>query len=203
MSGRVAVATCISCETPLDENWNVCPQCGTSASASSSGGKKASADSTKGRPTFTQAPGQPDIEFTFGPRHILSEGEKLGRQYEVVKALGAGGFGEVYQVRDSTLDQEIAVNLTAVIKLTYLLLPVLARQPEAAVVNVSSLPGLIPKKSAPMYCATKAAVHAFSKALRYQLADTAVKVFEVTPPLVDTGMVQGPRSRQRHWCKRC
>jgi short-subunit dehydrogenase involved in D-alanine esterification of teichoic acids len=42
-----------------------------------------------------------------------------------------------------------------------------------------------------VYCATKAGVHAFSQSLRYQLADTAVKVFEVVPPLVDTGMTQG------------
>jgi short-subunit dehydrogenase involved in D-alanine esterification of teichoic acids len=94
------------------------------------------------------------------------------------------------------IDQEIAVNLTALLKLTYLLLPVLMRQPEAAVVNVSSLLGTIPKKSAPVYCATKAAVHAFSKSLRYQLSDTTVKVFEAVPPLVDTEMAQdqaGPK----------
>jgi uncharacterized oxidoreductase len=89
------------------------------------------------------------------------------------------------------IDKEIAVNLAALMKLTHLLLPVLARQPEAAVVNVSSLLGFIPKKSAPVYCATKAAVHAFSKALRYQLADATIKVFEVVPPLVDTAMAQG------------
>jgi short-subunit dehydrogenase involved in D-alanine esterification of teichoic acids len=89
------------------------------------------------------------------------------------------------------VDQEIGVNLTAVIKLTHLLLPVLSRQPKAAVVNISSLLGLIPKKSSPVYCATKAAVHAFTKALRYQLAGTTVRVFEVVPPLVDTGMAQG------------
>lgn len=89
------------------------------------------------------------------------------------------------------IDEEIAVNLTAVMRLTHLLLPVLVRQPGAAIVNVSSLLGYIPKKSAPVYCATKAGVHAFSKSLRYQLADTSVKVFEVVPPLVDTGMTEG------------
>lgn len=89
------------------------------------------------------------------------------------------------------IDKEIAVNLTALMRLTHLLLPVLARQPRAAIVNVSSLLGSIPKKSAPVYCATKAGVHAFSKSLRYQLVDTAIKVFEVVPPLVDTGMAKG------------
>lgn len=89
------------------------------------------------------------------------------------------------------IDEEIAVNLTALMRLTHLLLPVLAQQPSAAVVNVSSLLGFIPKKSAPVYCAAKAGVHAFSQSLRYQLADTAIRVFEVVPPLVDTGMAKG------------
>ncbi len=88
------------------------------------------------------------------------------------------------------IDEELAVNLAALMKLTSLLLPVLTCRPEAAIMNVSSLLGFTPKKSAPVYCATKAAVHAFSKSLRYQLADTSVKVFEIVPPLVDTEMTR-------------
>jgi uncharacterized oxidoreductase len=90
----------------------------------------------------------------------------------------------------SKIDEEITVNLTALMRLTHMILPVLARLPNAAVMNVSSMLGFIPKKSAPVYCATKAAVHTFSKALRYQLADTTIKVFEIVPPLVDTDMTR-------------
>lgn len=43
----------------------------------------------------------------------------------------------------------------------------------------------------PIYCATKAALHAFSKSLRYQLQGTPVKVFEIITPLVDTDMTRG------------
>ncbi|MGG4145485.1 SDR family NAD(P)-dependent oxidoreductase [Paenibacillus algorifonticola] len=42
----------------------------------------------------------------------------------------------------------------------------LARQHEAAIVNVSSGLGFVSKKSAPVYCATKAGLHLFSKSLR-------------------------------------
>jgi uncharacterized oxidoreductase len=38
----------------------------------------------------------------------------------------------------------------------------------------------------PVYSATKAGIHAFSLALRHQLAKTGIKVFEVVPPAVDT-----------------
>ena len=42
---------------------------------------------------------------------------------------------------------------------------------------------------APVYCGTKAGIHIFAKALRYQLVK--VKVFEIIPPLVDTNMTKG------------
>jgi short-subunit dehydrogenase involved in D-alanine esterification of teichoic acids len=86
---------------------------------------------------------------------------------------------------------EINLNLTVPVKLCALLLPVLRLQPEAAVVNVSSGLALVPKKSAPVYCGTKAGLHLFTKALRYQLEGSPVKVFEVIPPVVDTPMTAG------------
>jgi uncharacterized oxidoreductase len=70
--------------------------------------------------------------------------------------------------------------------------------PEAAIVNVSSILAISPKRSAPVYCATKAAVRSFTQALRYQLAEQAphIRVVEVAPPIVDTAMTTG-RGRRK------
>jgi uncharacterized oxidoreductase len=91
------------------------------------------------------------------------------------------------------LEREVAVNLTGLVKLTTLCLPALRKAEDAAIVNVSSGLAIVPKASAPIYCATKAALHSFSKALRYQLEDhcPSVKLFEVLPPMVDTAMTAG------------
>jgi short-subunit dehydrogenase involved in D-alanine esterification of teichoic acids len=91
------------------------------------------------------------------------------------------------------IDWEIDVNFNAIVKLTTLCLPLLRQQPQSAIVNVSSGLALAPKRSAPVYCATKAAVHIFSKAFRYQMEDTApnIAVFEAILPLVDTNMTRG------------
>ena len=91
------------------------------------------------------------------------------------------------------VEQEVALNLEVPAKLTSLCLPMLAQEPSPAIVNVSSGLAIVPKASAPIYCATKAALHSFSKALRYQIEDagSSVKVFEVLPPLVDTDMTRG------------
>jgi short-subunit dehydrogenase involved in D-alanine esterification of teichoic acids len=89
------------------------------------------------------------------------------------------------------IDYEISANFTATVKLCALLLPVLLKNEKPAIVNVSSGLALSPKKSAPVYCGTKAAVHTFTKALRYQMEATPLKVFEIIPPLVDTAMTAG------------
>ena len=89
------------------------------------------------------------------------------------------------------IDEEIDINFRAVVHLTKLFLPLLKKAPEAAIINISSFLGIVPKKSAPGYCATKAALHAFSKSLRYQLENTSIKVFEIITPLVDTDMTRG------------
>lgn len=89
------------------------------------------------------------------------------------------------------IDYEISANLNAPIKLTGLLLPVLLKNRNSAVVNVSSGLFIAPKKSASVYCATKSAIHSFSKTLRYQLENTDTKVFEIIPALIDTPMTEG------------
>ena len=89
--------------------------------------------------------------------------------------------------------EEIQVNLTALIALTSACLPLLRENSSAAIVNISSGLAITPKASAPVYSATKAAVHSFSKSLRYQLDEKLpnIKVFEVFPPMVETKMSEG------------
>ena len=89
------------------------------------------------------------------------------------------------------ISREIQINLTALMTLSALLLPVLHRQDEAAIVNVSSALAFVPKQNAAVYCATKAGVHSFSKTLRYQLEGSPIRVFELIPTLVDTAMTTG------------
>ena len=89
------------------------------------------------------------------------------------------------------ISTEICVNFISPMQIVYGLLPLLTTKPNSAIVNISSGLALAPKKSAPIYCATKSAIHNATKALRYQLENTSVKVFEIIPPTVDTAMSKG------------
>lgn len=83
--------------------------------------------------------------------------------------------------------EEMETNYFAAVNLTTRLLPLLKKQPEAAVINVSSIVAFAPALLLPTASASKAALHSYTQALRLSLArDTNVKVFELMPPLVDT-----------------
>ena len=84
------------------------------------------------------------------------------------------------------VESEIATNFEAPIHLSALFIPHLSAQPHAAIVNVTSGLAFVPSAMFPVYCATKAALHSFSRTLRHQLRNTPIMVFEIVPPLVDT-----------------
>jgi uncharacterized oxidoreductase len=86
----------------------------------------------------------------------------------------------------------VATNLLGPIRLTAALLPFLLKQPNAAIMTVSSGLAFVPMAMTPTYCATKAAIHSYTQSLRYQLRDTSVQVLELIPPYVQTELM-GPR----------
>jgi uncharacterized oxidoreductase len=123
--------------------------------------------------------------------------EKLVYRYPDINILvNNAGIQYNYEFADSAIElehitTELDINLTAPLHLTKLLLPQLLSHPTAAIINVTSGLGIVPKQSAPVYCASKAALHSFTKTLRWQLEGTSVRVFEIIPPLVDTAMTHG------------
>ncbi len=46
----------------------------------------------------------------------------------------------------------------------------------------------MPLVSTPIYSATKAAIHTYTLVLRQQLKDTSIRVIEIVPSMVDTGL---------------
>jgi uncharacterized oxidoreductase len=83
---------------------------------------------------------------------------------------------------------EIAINLEAPIHLAQLIYPHLAKQNQAAIINVTSGLSFMPLANVPVYCATKAALHSFTLSLRWQLKGSSVEVIEVIPPAVNTDL---------------
>jgi NAD(P)-dependent dehydrogenase (short-subunit alcohol dehydrogenase family) len=90
------------------------------------------------------------------------------------------------------------VNLGGVINGVRAFLPLLLRQDAGAIVNTSSVFGLIgfPHQSA--YCASKFAVRGYTDALRQELRKTGVSAVNVHPGGVKTNIVKNARFRSDH-----
>ncbi len=88
----------------------------------------------------------------------------------------------------------VTTNLLGPIRLTAALMPLLLGQASATLVTVTSGLAFMPLALNPTYCATKAAIHAWTESLRYQLAGTHIEVVELVPPYVQTEL-QGARQK--------
>lgn len=87
--------------------------------------------------------------------------------------------------------REVDVDLSAPIRMVQQFLPHLLGRPDAAIINVSSGLAFVPFPAAPVYSAAKAGLHAYTIALRAQLAGTRVRVVELAPPGTDTKLFHG------------
>ena len=87
--------------------------------------------------------------------------------------------------------REITINLCGPVQMVQQFLPHLLKRPDALVVNVSSGLAFLPFPAAPIYCATKAAMHSYTQSLRIQLAGTNVTVVELAPPGTETPLFRG------------
>jgi uncharacterized oxidoreductase len=97
---------------------------------------------------------------------------------------------------DTKALQDVEVNVTGTLRMTRLALPLLRDSSEAALVFLSSAVALAAVPGFSVYAATKAAIHSLARSLRAELAADGIRVFEVLPPVVDTGAVGDLRVRK-------
>jgi len=91
--------------------------------------------------------------------------------------------------------EEIETNFAAPIELTRRFLRLRQtrgwEERPATIANLSTPGALIPLEANPLYVSTKAGFHMFTLTLRAHLRDTPVRVVEVFPPSLDTGLARG------------
>ena len=109
----------------------------------------------------------------------------------LVNNAGIQRYPQLAQVTDADwpeTQEEIAINFEAPVHLSALFIPHLRQQARPAIVNVTWALSFAPLARAPIYCATKAALHSFTLSLRHQLKNTPIRVVELIPPAVDTDL---------------
>jgi NAD(P)-dependent dehydrogenase (short-subunit alcohol dehydrogenase family) len=120
---------------------------------------------------------------------------KLGGADVLVNNAGVSLSASVEKMTDEDFRWLFDINFWGVVNGTRAFLPQLRTRPEAHVVNLSSVFGIIGVPTQSAYCAAKFAVRGFTESLRQELADTNVRVSCVHPGGIKTDIVK----RGRHY----
>lgn len=131
------------------------------------------------------------------PASIRTVASQLTKEYpELNVVINNAGIMRAENLHDQSDDVDdaeatITTNLLGPIRLIATLLPFLQKQPNSAIMNVSSGLAFVPMAITPTYCATKAAIHSYTQSLRFQLKGSTTDVLELIPPYVATELMHG------------
>jgi 3-hydroxy acid dehydrogenase / malonic semialdehyde reductase len=70
--------------------------------------------------------------------------------------------------------------------MTQAILPIMKSRNTGTIINIGSIAGRVPYAGGAIYCATKAAVQAFTDSLRHELISTRIRVVNIDPGQVET-----------------
>ncbi|HKK38566.1 MAG TPA: SDR family NAD(P)-dependent oxidoreductase [Cryomorphaceae bacterium] len=83
-------------------------------------------------------------------------------------------------------DQMLDTNVKGLLYVTKAVLPLLKRSKNAHIINIGSIAGTEVYPGGNVYCASKHAVNALSKAMRMELLPQGIRVSQIRPGLADT-----------------
>jgi short-subunit dehydrogenase len=112
------------------------------------------------------------------------------QKYRIAVLVNNAGYGLWGAFAALNLEEQMQMcqlNMDTVVRLSYLLLPLLSKEKQAYILNVSSTAAYQAVPTLAVYSATKAFVLSFTRALRYELKNTPVSVTCLSPGPFDTG----------------
>lgn len=132
--------------------------------------------------------------LTFDVRDKLAVQEavaSLPQEWRKVEVLvnNAGNAHGLAPIQDGSLDDwdaMIDINVKGLLYVAKAVLPLMQEQRKGHIVNIGSIAGKEVYPNGNVYCASKHAVDALSKAMRIDLVEQGIKVSEVNPGLVET-----------------
>ncbi|MHC2147280.1 SDR family oxidoreductase [Pseudomonas sp. 210_17 TE3656] len=124
---------------------------------------------------------QLDVNDQAALAQLADELAQRGHGLDVlINNAGYGAMGPLLDGGVEAMQRQFETNVFALVGVTRALFPALRRS-KGLVVNIGSVSGVLVTPFAGAYCASKAAVHALSDALRMELAPFGVRVMEVQP----------------------
>jgi NAD(P)-dependent dehydrogenase (short-subunit alcohol dehydrogenase family) len=132
---------------------------------------------------------KPDVE-----RMVSETVKQFGGLDILVNNAGVGGFAPIAETADEQWHRIIATNLTGVFYASRAAIPAMRARGGGWIINVSSLAGKNAFAGGGAYCASKAALNAFSEVLMQEVRHDGIRVSYVMPGSVATEFSAGGSS---------
>ena len=99
----------------------------------------------------------------------------------LINNAGFGAIAPLAEISLARLRAQFEVNVFSIVALSQALIPLMVARRSGRIVNIGSVSGVVTTPFAGAYCASKAAVHALSDALRLELKPFGIEVITVQP----------------------
>jgi uncharacterized protein len=122
-----------------------------------------------------------DLGTAAGIDAVVERVEALGGARVLVNDAGYGGSGRFIEQPLDEAQGQIALNVGALVTLTYRLLPAMIARRDGRIINLASLLSFMPTPYCAVYGASKAFVLSFTEALAHELRGSGVRVLATCP----------------------
>ena len=130
-----------------------------------------------------------DISSAQDAKRMVAEAiETLGSVDILVNNAGITKDGMALRMTEEDFDRVLKVNLTGTFNMTQAVLKPMTKAREGAIINLSSVSGLIGNAGQANYAASKAGVIGFTKAIAREVAGRNVSVNAIAPGFIQSDM---------------
>ncbi|VAX18605.1 hypothetical protein MNBD_IGNAVI01-2844 [hydrothermal vent metagenome] len=121
--------------------------------------------------------------------------KEFGRIDILVNNAGYGLIAPAIDLTDEKIHQQFMTNVFAPLSLIKKVVPFMKQNGTGIIINIGSISGLVTTPFAGAYCASKAALHSFSDALRMELKPFRIKVMTVQPGAIKSNFGKASMKR--------
>lgn len=138
-----------------------------------------------------------DVSSKDSMESFLSELKGIGAPVILVNNAAVTRDNLMMRMKDDEWEQVIDTNLTGIFRLSKALLRGMMKAREGRIVNVGSVVGFTGNPGQVNYCAAKAGVVGFSKAMAREVGSRNITVNTVAPGFIETDMTRDLPAEQR------
>lgn len=116
----------------------------------------------------------------------------------LINNAGYGQFGPLMDIEETHLQQQFATNVFAPLAMAQAVAPIMRSQSSGIIINIGSVSGTVTTPFAGTYCASKAALHSLSEALRMELSPFGIQVVTAQPGAIRSNFGQAAEKAVAH-----